>query len=95
LFNLTKNCIKTNKKSYKKAIKNFSDSSFFISFGDNCQVFSISGNCLKDKKSQAYNCGCSTNFDTQYSNLFNKNEQTFFQVEMFEVFQVIKTKENK
>ena len=94
LFNLTQNFIKTNKKSYKKAIKNFSDSSFFIRFGGDCEVLSISGNCLNDKKSQAYNCSCSTNFDTEDSNLFNKNEETFFQVEMFEVFQIFKTKEN-
>ena len=88
LFNLSQNFIKTNKKGFEKAVKNYSNSSFFIRFGE-CEVLSISGNCLIDKKSQAYNCGCSCNYDTQYSNLFNKNEQTFFQVEIFEVFQVI------
>ena len=88
MFNLSQNFIKTNKKGFEKAVKNYSNSSFFIRFGE-CEVLSISGNCLIDKKSQAYNCGCNCNYDTQYSNLFNKNEQTFFQVEIFEVFQVI------
>ena len=33
LFNLTKNFVKNNKKSYSNAKKNFSDSSYFIRFG--------------------------------------------------------------
>ena len=89
LFNLSQNFIKTNKKSYKKAVKNFNNSSFFIRFGSDCEVLLISGNCLNDKKSQAYNCSCDCNFDTASYNLFNKSERTYFQVEMFEVFQVI------
>lgn len=89
LFNLTQNFTKTNKKSFKNAIKNFNNSSHFIRFGSDCEVLSISGNCLNDKKSYAYNCSCSCNYDTASSNLFNKNEGTFFQVEILEVFQVI------
>lgn len=89
LFNLSKNIIKKNKKSYKKAIQNCSDSTFFIRFGDSCKVFYLSGNCLNNKESYAYNCGCSTNFDTEYANIFNRNTGDYFKVENFEVFQVI------
>ena len=88
LFNLTQNFTKTNKKSFKNAIKNFNNSSHFIRFGSDCEVLSISGNCLNDKKSYAYSCSCSCNYDTASSNLFNKNEGTYFQVEILEVFQV-------
>ena len=91
LFNLTKNIIKKNKKSYKNAIKNFNDSSFFIRFGSSCEVLSISGNCLTDTKSQAKYCSCSgSNYDCEEYNLFNKyNSTDYFKIENFEVFQVI------
>jgi len=45
LFNLTKNIIKKNKKSFKKAIQNCSNSSYFIKFGSSCKVFYLDGNC--------------------------------------------------
>ena len=89
LFNLTKNIIKKNKKSYKNAIKNFSDSSFFIKFGNDCHIFSLSGNCLNDNKSLAYTCTCQTNFDSDNLNIFNKNDCSNFRVENFEIFQVV------
>ena len=56
LFNLSKNIIKKNKKSYKNAIKNFNDSSLFIRFGSDCEIFTLSGNCLNDNKSYAKYC---------------------------------------
>ena len=37
LFNLTQNIIKKNKKSYKNAIQNCSNSTFFIRFGNSCK----------------------------------------------------------
>ena len=40
-----------NKKSYLNAIKNYNDSSNFIRFGNKCDVFRLSGNCLNDKNS--------------------------------------------
>ena len=89
LFNLSKNFIKKNKKSYTKAIKNYENSSFFIRFGSDCEVLSISGNCLNDKRSKAHYCGCSCNYDTEKYNIFNKSESTYFQIEIFECFQVI------
>ena len=89
LFNLTKNFVKRNKKSYLNAIKNYHDSSNFIRFGNSCDVFRLSGNCLNDKQSYAYNCGCETNFDTDSKNLFDTPSGTNFQVENFEVFEVI------
>jgi hypothetical protein len=38
LFNLSKNIIKKNKKSSKNEIKNFSDSSYYIRFGSDCEI---------------------------------------------------------
>ena len=46
LFNLTQNFVKRNKKGYNNAIKNYSDSSYFIKFGNSCNVLILSGNCL-------------------------------------------------
>ena len=89
LFNLTKNIIKKNKKSYKNAFKNFSDSSCFIKFGNSCQILKISGNCLNDQKSYITTCTCETNFDCDQSNIFNENKSESFKIENFEVFQVI------
>ena len=91
LFNLSKNIIKKNKKSNKKAIKNFGDSSYFIRFGSDCEVLSISGNCLTDTKSQTKFCSCGgSNYDCDNYNLFNKyNSSDYFKIENFEVFQVI------
>ena len=91
VFNLSKNIMKKNKKTYKNSIKNFSDSSFFIRFGSACEILSISGNCLNDKNSQAKYCNCNgSNYDCDKNNLFDKyNSTDFFQVENFEVFQVI------
>ena len=89
VFNLTKNLIKKNKKNnYNKAFRNFNNSSFFFKFGD-CNVFALSGDCLSKNNSEAYNCGCQCNFDTEHSNLFNENKSTKFLVENFEVFKVI------
>ena len=90
LFNLTKNLVKKNKKNSKRAIKNFNDSSYFIRFGSDCEVLSLSGNCIKDKKSRAGVCTCSnSNYDTDYSNIFNENSSSYFEIDVFEVFQVI------
>ena len=89
LFNLTKNFVRRNKKSHLKAIRNFSDSSNFIRFGNSCNVFLLSGNCLNDNKSYADTCGCDTNYDCQSKNLFDQGQGTHFQVENFEVFEVI------
>ena len=88
LFNLTQNFIKKNKKSYESAIKNFSDSSYFIKFGNSCQVFNLSGNCLNDTKSMTTTCTCSTNYDCDNNDLFNSGGKNF-KVENFEVFEVI------
>ncbi len=89
LFNLSQNIIKKNKKSYKNAYKNFEDSSTFIKFGCNCEVFKLSGNCLNSNDSCIDTCGCETNFDVQEKNLLNKTGSNKFKVENFEVFQVI------
>ena len=90
IFNLTQNIIRKNKKSYKKAILNFKDSSYFIKFGNSCEVLEISGNCLNDIKSSSIYCQCETNFDCETTNIFNiMNKRTNFRVENFEVFQVI------
>ena len=88
LFNLTQNLVKKNKKSYENAIKNFSDSSYFIKFGNNCQIFNLSGNCLNDNNSMTTTCTCSTNYDCDSKDLFN-SEGKHFKVENFEVFEVI------
>ena len=92
IFNLSKNIIKKNKKSSKNAIKNFSDSSYFIRFGSDCEILTLSGNCLNDRNSQARYCYCSgSNYDCDTYNLFNKEySKDYFKVENFEVFQVIK-----
>ena len=87
LFNLTKNIIKKNKKGYKNAIQNSSNSSYFIRFGNNCKVFYLDGNCLNSTNSYADTCGCETNFECNKENLF-KNEFKNFKVENFEVFEV-------
>ena len=92
LFNLSKNIIKRNKKSSKNAIKNFSDSSYFIRFGSDCEILTLSGNCLNDRNSQARYCNCDgSNYDCDTYNLFNKEySKDYFKVDNFEVFQVIK-----
>ena len=91
LFNLTQNIVKRNKNSYKNAIQNCNDSTFFIRFGDKCKVFYISGNCLNSNDSHVHYCTCkeNTNFDTQVTNIFNHHADEDFKVENFEVFQVI------
>ena len=91
LFNLSRNFIRKNKKSFKNAIKNFGDSSFFIRFGGSCEILSISGNCINDRKSHSKYCSCnSSNYECDITNLFNKKEaEDFFMVEKFEVFQVV------
>ena len=90
LFNLNKNFVKKNKKSYKNAIKNFRDSSYFIRFGNDCCVFILSENCLNDKNSCVTYCTCSTNFSCDVNNLFNSGQmQCNFKVENFEVFEVV------
>lgn len=91
LFNISKNFIRKNTKSFKNAIKNFADSSYFIRFGSDCEVLSISGNCLNDKMSQCKYCSCrGSNYDCDNNNLFHNNNATdLFQVEKFEVFQVV------
>ena len=89
IFNLTKNMIRKNKKSYKNAILNFSDSSYFIRFGSGCKVLVISGNCLNGNNSSSETCSCEANFDSQKTNIFNISGKTSFKVENFEVFQVI------
>jgi len=88
LFNLTQNFVRKNKKSYSNAIKNFSDSSYFIRFGNSCQVFILSGNCLNDNNSMVTYCSCTTNFDCDNYDLFNSKGKSF-KVENFEVFEVI------
>ena len=88
LFNLTKNFVRRNKKGHVKAIKNFKGSDNFIKFGD-CDVLLLSGNCLNNQNSCSDTCGCETNYDCQSNNLFNSSSKTHFQVENFEVFQVI------
>ena len=89
LFNLSKNIIKKNKKSYKNAIKFFSDSSNFIRFGSGCNVFTLCGDCLKTQKSIVETCSCEANFDCQTHNLLNLSSASYFKVENFELFQVI------
>jgi hypothetical protein len=89
LFNLTQNIIKKNNKSYQNAIKNYNDSSYFIRFGEGCNTFTLSGNCLNDTKSTAAVCTCDTNFDCSPYNLFNRTSTEYFQVDNFEVFQVV------
>ena len=91
IFNLTKNIIKKNKKSYKKAIKNYNDSSYFIRFGSACPIFSLSGKCLTEESSKFYSCGCSgaANFDTDKLSILNQSSKSC-KIENFEVFQVYK-----
>ena len=82
--------MKKNKKNCKRAIKNFNDSSYFIRFGSDCEVLSLSGNCVKDKKSKAAVCTCTnSNYDADYYNIFNETSSSNFEIEVFEVFQVI------
>ena len=88
LFNLSQNIIKKNKKNFDKAIKNFNDSSQFIKFGSDCNVFLLSGNCLNDKKSMVDTCSCQTNFSCENSNLLNKGSSQYFKVDDFEIFQL-------
>ena len=75
---------------YYNAIKNFSDSSFFIRFGSDCEILSLSGNCLNDSKSYSKYCTCGgANFYCDDVNIFNETGgSTYFKVENFEVFQV-------
>ena len=88
LFNLTQNIIKKNKKSFKNAIQNCGDSSYFIKFGNNCKVFYLDGNCLNSNNSFADACGCEANFDCNSTNLLNNTSGKSFKVENFEVFEV-------
>ena len=88
LFNLTQNIIKKNKKNFDKAIKNFDDSSKFIKFGSDCNVFLLSGNCLNDKESMVDTCSCQTNFSCESANLLNKKGSQKFKLDNFEVFQL-------
>ena len=81
--------LKKNKKSHSNAIKTFKDSSNFIKFGNSCDVFRLSNNCLNDSNSYVDTCSCETNFDCQSKNLFDLSSGTSFQVENFEVFEVI------
>ena len=76
------------KKSDSNEIKTFNDSSNFIRFGNSCDVFRLSVNCLNDRKSYATTCTYSINFDCESKNLFDLGS-TYFQVENFEVFKVI------
>ena len=89
LFNLTQNIIKKNKKSFKNAIQNCSDSSYFIKFGNCCKVFYLDGNCLNSNNSYADTCSCDTNFDCDSINLINNTNNKNFKVENFEIFEVI------
>ena len=91
LFNLSQNIVKRNKKSYKNAIQNCGNSTFFIRFWESCKVFYISGNCINSNNSHVHYCACDgkTNFDTQNTNIFNRQKDEDFKVENFEVFQVI------
>ena len=88
LFNLTQNIIKKNKKSFKNAIQNCGDSSYFIKFGNNCKVFYLDGNCLNSNNSFADTCGCEANYDCKSTNLLNNTSNKNFKVENFEVFEV-------
>ena len=88
IFNLSKNILKKNKRSYSNAIKNYKDSSYFIKFGG-CDCLLLSGNCLNDSQSKVGACDCKNNFDTSPYNLFNRNSCDEIKIENFEVFQVI------
>ena len=88
LFNLTQNIIKKNKKSFKNAIQNCGDSSYFIRFGNSCKVFYLDGNCLNSNNSQVTTCTCDANFDCGSTNLLNNSSYINFKVENFEVFEV-------
>ena len=88
LFNLTQNIIKKNKKSFKNAIQNCGDSSYFIKFGNKCKVFYLDGNCLNSNNSYADTCACEANFDCDSTNLLNNTSGKSFKVENFEVFEV-------
>ena len=89
LFNLTKNFVRKNKKSYTNAIKNFNDSSNLIRFGNGCPVFILSASCIIDNKSMVTSCTCNnTNYDCQNKNIFDTSGGVSFQVENLEVFEV-------
>ena len=89
LFNLTKNIVKRNLKSHVNAIKNYNGSSNFVKFGNSCDVFRLSGSCLNDKNSKVDTCDCETNYDCQNKNLFDASGGIYFQVENFEVFEIL------
>ena len=89
MFNLTKNIVKRNLKSHVNAIKNYNDSSNFIKFGNKWDVLRLSGNCLTDKNSKVDTCGCEANYDCDNLNLFDSIGYITFQVENFEVFEIL------
>ena len=89
LFNLTNKIIKKNlKQKYEKAVYNYDDNSNFIKFGE-CDCFRLAGNCLFNKNSYADICHCGTNFDCQTKNILNGGNGEQFQVDNFEVYQVL------
>ena len=89
LFNLTNKIIKKNlKQKYEKAIYNYDDNSNFIKFGE-CDCFRLAGNCLYNKNSYADICRCGTNFDCQNKNILNGGNGEQFNVDNFEVYQII------
>ena len=88
IFNLSKNILKKNKRSFQNAIKNYNDSSYFIKFGG-CNCLLLSGNCLNDSQSKVGACDCQNNFDCNGGNLFNRCSCDSVKIENFEVFQVI------
>ena len=89
LFNLSNKLIKKNlKQKYEKAVYNYDDNSNFIKFGE-CDCFRLAGNCLHNKNSYADICNCSTNFDCHNKNLLNGGNGEQFNVDNFEVYQVL------
>ena len=89
LFNLSNKIIKKNlKQKYDKAVYNYDDNSNFIKFGG-CDCFRLAGNCLFNKNSYADICHCDTNFDCQSKNILNGGNGEAFQVDNFEVYQVL------
>lgn len=89
LFNLSNKLIKKNlKQKYHKAIYNYDDNSNFIKFGE-CDCFRLAGNCLYNKNSYADICHCGTNFDCQNKNILNGGNGEQFQVDNFEVYQIL------
>ena len=89
LFNLSNKIIKKNlKQKYEKAVYNYDDNSNFIKFGE-CDCFRLAGNCLYNKNSFCDICHCGTNFDCQTKNILNGGNGEQFQVDNFEVYQIL------